>query len=170
MSFRPVQPGDFPAIVDLVNHFIQATHIHFGYAPTTAQAMLAAWQPIADKYPFLVALDDANQFLGFARAYRWREREGYAWTAETGIYLTASARGRGLGSALYSTLIDDCWARGFHTLVAGVALPNDASERLHLRSGFTPVGDFAQVGRKQDRWITVRWFQRVLRGDDHRPQ
>jgi phosphinothricin acetyltransferase len=50
-----------------------------------------------------------------------------------------------------------------HTIVAGVALPNDASVTLHERFGFRPVGIYREVGRKFDRFWDVAWFQRPLR-------
>ena len=49
-----------------------------------------------------------------------------------------------------------------HLVVAGVALPNDASLALHRAVGFEEVGTMREVGRKFDRWIDLMWLQKVL--------
>jgi phosphinothricin acetyltransferase len=48
-----------------------------------------------------------------------------------------------------------------HRAYAGVALPNDASEKLHRGFGFTPVGVWTEVGFKFGRFIDVAWFERA---------
>ena len=55
-------------------------------------------------------------------------------------------RRRGAGRALYDALLDRLSARGFHTAVAGVALPNDASVGLHRALGFEAVGGCRRSG------------------------
>ena len=47
-----------------------------------------------------------------------------------------------------------------HRAYAGVALPNDASVRLHERLGFASVGTFSHVGFKFGRYVDVQWFER----------
>jgi phosphinothricin acetyltransferase len=46
--------------------------------------------------------------------------------------------------------------------MGGIALPNDASVRLHERFDFKKVAHFAAVGFKFNRWIDVGYWQRVL--------
>ena len=43
-----------------------------------------------------------------------------------------------------------------------MALPNPASERLHLYAGFEKVGEMREVGFKFDQWIDVVWYQKLL--------
>jgi phosphinothricin acetyltransferase len=47
-----------------------------------------------------------------------------------------------------------------HTIIGGIALPNEASVRLHEKCGFKKVAHFLEVGRKFDRWIDVGFWQR----------
>lgn len=44
-------------------------------------------------------------------------------------------------------------------MLAGIALPNDASVGLHEAVGFVPIGTFQQVGFKHGRWHDVGWWQ-----------
>jgi len=113
------------------------------------------------RYPFLVAEDD-RRVLGFAYASEFRERPAYHLTVETSVYLDREARGRRIGSVLYADLLARLVADGFHTALALVALPNDASVGLHLRAGFEHVGTMREVGDKQARLIDVGVYQRML--------
>jgi phosphinothricin acetyltransferase len=49
-----------------------------------------------------------------------------------------------------------------HAVIAGIALPNAASVRLHERLGLTQVALFRQVGFKHGRWIDVGYWQAIL--------
>jgi phosphinothricin acetyltransferase len=48
------------------------------------------------------------------------------------------------------------------TIVAGIALPNDASVALHERLGFTLSGIERGVGYKLGQWVDVGRWQRDL--------
>lgn len=67
-----------------------------------------------------------------------------------------------MGSLLYASLFEALAQEDVHQALAGVALPNEASERLHLRFGFQPVGVYREVGRKFGRFWDVAWFQKPL--------
>src|SRR5262245_49977622 len=145
MFCRPAQPGDFDAIAAITNHYIRETTIHWAYEPVSAQELRTDWEVKRESFPFLVALErgsDAAPLLGYAKAGVWRDRAAYAKTAEVGIYLRPDLRGRGLGRQLYAALIDECRRREFRVLVAGIALPNAASIRLHESLGFVYIGTF----------------------------
>jgi L-amino acid N-acyltransferase YncA len=83
-------------------------------------------------------------------AATWRAHAKHPWL------------GRGLGRALYGALLDACARAGFHSAVADITLPNDASIALHERCGFEPVGVFRAAGFKLGRWHDVAWYQKRL--------
>lgn len=161
VTVRGVRAADFDAIAALTSHFILHTPIHFGTTPDEPAALRAAWEAQGGRYPYLVA-EVAGVFAGFAKAGRWRDRAAYDRTAEVGIYVVPAMHGRGVGTRLYEALVEACRAAGFHTLVGGVVVPNDASERLHARAGFVRVGVFREVGFKMGAWRDVAWYQRML--------
>ena len=72
------------------------------------------------------------------------------------------ARGQGHGRTLYTSLLDACVRRGFHSAVAGITLPNAASVRLHESLGFVAVGVLKLRASKFDRWHDVGFWQRML--------
>jgi L-amino acid N-acyltransferase YncA len=111
----------------------------------------------------VVALDDDQTVLGYAKSGMYMERAAYDTTCLTSVYVAENGRGRGIGGALYDELL----ARldrtpGLRLAVAGIAEPNEASIRLHVSKGFTYVGTFTGVGTKFGRTWDVSWYQRPL--------
>jgi L-amino acid N-acyltransferase YncA len=159
-SIRPATPADAAAIAHIYNHYIAHTVITFEEAPVSAEEVAARVQGVqALALPWLVMTDPDNPsgaLLGYAYANRWRARSAYRFTAETSVYLDPAATGRGLGLTLYSHLLSTLRATTpLHTLIAGIALPNPASVRLHERLGFQHVGTYPAVGFKFNQWIDV---------------
>ena len=161
MLIRPAVATDFDVIAALTNHYIVNTAIHFGLEPVTPQEMQESWQKTRDQFPFIIAERD-GRFAGYAKVSTWRERKAYDNTCESGIYIDPAFHGKGLGKSMYRVLLNLCRERGFHTVVAGVALPNEVSCRLHESCGFVSTGVFRQVGWKFDMWHDARFFQIML--------
>ena len=138
----------------------------FGQATFHTEPMpRSLWENrLASPHPgdqMLVAVED-DVVLGAAWSTEYRNRAAYDGTREVSVYLTPEGQGRGLGRQLYGVLVPRLRSAGVHTLLAVVALPNDASVRLHESVGFTRVGTFREVGRKFDRWIDVTFLQLLL--------
>jgi L-amino acid N-acyltransferase YncA len=123
----------------------------------------AWWADIIETnaYPFVVAVD--RELLGFARAGQHKVKPAYGTTCETSVYVAQSARGRGVGRALYDALLAELDAApGLLLAVAGITEPNPVSVALHTACGFTPVGTFHNVGEKLGRTWDVTWYERPL--------
>ncbi len=161
LTIRPVAKPDFSAIAALTNHYIRETAIHFGTEPVQPDELCADWLAAKHRYPYLVAEDEAG-FCGYAKATSFRARAAYAQTAEIGVYIAPAHQRSGVGRELVSRLIESCAQRGFHVLIAGVALPNEGSVRLCESLGFRYVGVFPEIGRKFDRWHDVAFWQLSL--------
>src|SRR5205085_4938883 len=97
--------------------------------------------------PWLVVEDD-GRVAGYASTSPMRAREAYRWSVETGIYIAPEMQGRGLGKSLLTAHLHLLERQGFVTIVAGIALPNDASAALHEKLGFTLSGIERGVGYK----------------------
>ncbi|MBI5516410.1 MAG: N-acetyltransferase family protein [Deltaproteobacteria bacterium] len=158
---RAFSEGDVAPANALTNHYIVHTPIHFGLEPSTDEAFRALWEKGRARFPWLAA-EVRGVFAGYCKAGTWRERAAYERTVETGVYVEERCRGRGVGLALYGALFEALREGGFHAVVAGITLPNEASVRLHERAGFSPVGVFREVGRKFDQWHDVGFWQRGL--------
>ena len=163
MDIRPAAPAHASAIATIYNHYIVSTTVTFETECVTAADMQARIEETQSaSLPWLVA-EEGDRVLGYAYASKWKGRCAYRYSVESTVYLDAECIGRGIGKALYSTLIDDLRERGMHAVIGGVALPNAASIALHEALGFRKVAHFEQVGFKQDRWIDVGYWQLLLR-------
>jgi phosphinothricin acetyltransferase len=116
---------------------------------------------LASGLPFLV-VESGGEVVGYAHASKWKGRCAYRFSVEVSAYIHHDAVGRGFGSTLYEELCPRLADKGFHALIGGIALPNDASIRLHEKFGFRQVARFPEVGFKFGRWIDVGYWQRIL--------
>ena len=108
-------------------------------------------------HPWLV-YESEGTVVGYAYATKHRERLAYQWSADVSCYVHPAARGRGIGKSLYRALLHELARQGFCNAYAGIALPNEASVRLHESVGFEPIGAYRGVGFKQGAWRDVGWW------------
>ena len=155
---RDAGPGDAPACAALYAPYVLETATTFETEPPEPDEMRRRIAAAQERHAWLVAAHDGG-VAGYAYAGTWRSRAAYSRTAETSIYLDESVRGTGLGKRLYTALVHRLAEQGYRTLVAGMTLPNPASEALHGSLGFTPVGVFRRVGFKHGAWHDVGWMQ-----------
>lgn len=161
-DIRTAAEADAAALARIYNHYVLNTVVTFETAPVDAVEMKARLvQTAADGLPWIVA-EDAQGIAGFAYASTWKGRCAYRFSAESTIYLDPARTGRGIGTRLYSELLSRIHGLSLHTVMGGIALPNEPSVRLHERLGFRKVAHFEQVGFKQDRWIDVGYWQLLL--------
>jgi len=159
---RPVRIEDAARICGIYNYYVRETTVSFEEEPVSAVEMERRIRAVTAAYPWLVREAD-GEVRGFAFAGPWKARSAYRYTAETTVYVDRDARGRGIGGGLYAALIADLRERDLHTLIAVVALPNEASVALHEKRGFRKAAHFNEVGYKFGRWLDVGYWQLPLR-------
>ena len=155
---RPVKAGDDEAIAAIYNPFVAETTVTFEEEAVSAAQIRERIGHTTATHPYLV-LEEEGRVAGYAYASAFRARPAYRFTAETTIYLAAGATGRGQGARLYRALLDMLKKEDFHTALGIIALPNEASVRLHQKLGFEKIGQIAQVGFKFGRWIDTGYWQ-----------
>ncbi|MCW5776959.1 MAG: N-acetyltransferase [Phycisphaeraceae bacterium] len=158
---RDARESDSASIADILAREIVDGVAHFGLRPPPVSQVLADFLA-RGVYPWVVAADTSGAVLGFARASAWKSREAYTWTAEIGVYVRPEHQRRGVGRALYARLFPSMQAAGLRTIIAGIALPNPASVRLHEAFAMTHVGSIPCAGFKHGRWIDVGYWVRHL--------
>ncbi len=84
----------------------------------------------------------------------------YSGVAEVSVYVSAAARGIGVGRKLLETLVEESEAKGFWTLQAGIFPENEASLALHSTCGFRLVGRRERLGKMDGRWRDVMLLER----------
>jgi L-amino acid N-acyltransferase YncA len=138
-----------------------ATFDFEGHPVAWWRAVLEAVEPAAG-HLLLVAVDAGGEVAGYAKSGTFRPKPAYDTTREVSVYVAQDSRGRGVGGALYASLLARLEACGIRLAVGGVTEPNPASTRLHLACGFSRVGTFVGVGTKFGRQWDVTWYQRAL--------
>ena len=106
---------------------------------------------------------DQGRILGWAALRPVSDSKVYDGVAEVSVYVSADARGRGVGRALLAELIRSSERNGTWTLNAGIFPENIASVNLHLSCGFREVGRRERVGKLGDRWRDVLLLERRSR-------
>jgi phosphinothricin acetyltransferase len=109
-----------------------------------------------------VVLEEAGHVCGYAYGGPFMRRPAYRWACEVSVYVEPGRTRTGAGRRLYTELFDRLSRRDYRTAVAGMTLPNAASEGLHRAMGFAPVGTYRAIGYKLGAWHDVAWTQRAL--------
>lgn len=163
MHIRDADATDAAAIAEIYNDAVLHSTATWNDTTVTAENRLE-W--IRDherlRYPVLVAVDDADDVLGYATFGDWRAWDGYRHTIEHSVYVRADQRGKGLGETLLNAIIERARNIGKHVMVAGIESGNRGSIALHEKLGFTLVGQLPQVGAKFGRWLDLTFMQLTL--------
>jgi L-amino acid N-acyltransferase YncA len=151
------------AILDIFNEAILNSTAIYEYEPRTPEWMVGWFE---DKrrgnYPVVGIEDAAGQLLGFATYGVFRARPAYKYSVEHSVYVHTAHRGKGVGKALLNEVIGRARAQGYHVLVGGIDLGNEASIVFHERAGFTHAGTVRQVAFKFGRWLDLAFYQLIL--------
>lgn len=168
MIVRAARPSDAEQILTIYAPFVANSHVSFEETVPLEAEMRDRIEHYSQSHAWLVAEEESN-ILGYAYGCPHRARPAYRWSAEVAIYVKADSRGRGVGKTLYRALFERLRERGYHSLFAGIALPNDASIALHCSVGFEPVGVFRRIGYKNGAWRDTSWWQLHLTASDDAP-
>ena len=165
MIVRPASLSDLPALTDIHNYYIQNTHITFDVQPFVPEQRQQWFHDHSDghRHRILVAEDEGQGIVGYAATGCFRSKEAYETTVEVSVACRPGTGGKGIGSLLYTELFALLAHEDVHRVVAGIAQPNPASNRLHERFGFRKIGAFTEVGRKFGKYWDVVWMEKPMR-------
>ena len=160
---RRARLEDVPALLEIYNYYVLNTSVTFDVEPRSLAQRLAWFGDFSTegRYQCFVAERDGGA-IGWASSGKFKEKTAYGTSVETSVYLAPGESGKGLGHELYRTLLEALRGADLHRAYGGVALPNEASIRLHEAVGFHHVGTYREVGRKFGRFWDVAWYERSL--------
>ncbi|MGW0499268.1 N-acetyltransferase family protein [Streptomyces sp. NPDC003007] len=165
VQVRPGVEDDLEALAVLYNHYVRETAITFDtaiFTPEERRPWLLS-HPEDGPHRLMVAREpDTQRILGYATSSPFRTKPAYATSVETTVYVAPDAGRRGIGTLLYTALFEALSGEDLHRAYAGIALPNEASARLHEGFGFRHVGTYREVGRKFGRYWDVAWYEKPL--------
>jgi L-amino acid N-acyltransferase YncA len=158
---------DAGAIAAIYAPYVLETPISFEMQPPAADVMLGRMKHYMATHPWLV-YEIEGRVVGYAYATRHHERAAYDWSCEVSVYVDRSLHRRGIGRALYATLLRALRRLGYYNALAGVTEPNRASIGLHEALGFRRSGVNRNVGYKDGSWWDVAYYEVSLQdGYDH---
>jgi phosphinothricin acetyltransferase len=162
---RPPRATDLAPLTEIYNYYVRESHAIFDEREFTPDERRPWFEAYRERGPYRLFIAEAEgAVLGCATSSRYREHPAFKETIEVGIHLAPDARGKGVGTALYSALFEALKGERLHRAVAGIALPNPASVALHKRFGFREVGVFSEYAVKNGRRISSVWLEKALDG------
>ncbi len=160
---RPAEAADLAAIAEIYNDAVLNSTATFDTEPATLEETEQWLRDHSHPYAVLVVVR-GGEVVGWAALKAFATKPAYRFTAENTVYVRAGMRGKGVGRTLLARLLEVAAENGFRTVIARIAAPNPASDRLHRSLGFRRVGVEREVGRKFERWLDVVVMQKVLAG------
>jgi len=88
------------------------------------------------------------------------DRRVYGGVSEVSIYIHPDFKGLGIGYFLIRNLITESEANGIWTLHAAILEENNASIRLHEKSGFRKIGVREKIGQLNGVWRNIVLFEK----------
>ncbi len=151
----PMTEQDWPAVSEI---YLQG--IATGNA--TFEQSLSEWKDWDERHlpscRLVAHIDD--RIAGWAALSPVSSRCVYGGVAEVSIYISESARGRGVGRRLLKALVDASEQNGIWTLQAGIFPENEASISLHQQAGFRIVGTRERLGCMNGVWRDIVLMER----------
>lgn len=177
MILRTAGIGDAEALLKIYAPYIEKTAITFEYRVPTVKEFQKRVEKISEKYPYLVAEEDGT-IVGYCYAKPFGEREAYARSAETVLYVSEKSRGHGIGTFLYGRLEEILKRQNVVNLYASIAATNrkddtyltDASICFHTACGYREIGYFTKCGYKFGNWYDMIWMEKFIGSHDLFPK
>ena len=163
LKLRLGRQDDLEALTKIYNHYVVHSHATFNSAPIASRDRLEWFAHFAERGPRrLIVAEREGIVLGCAYSDVYRDHPAFAETIETSIYVSPVSQHQGLGTSLYNRLFAELKDEPLHLAVAGIALPNEASHRLHLKMGFKDVGVFEEYAKVGGVYYSSLWMQKRL--------
>ena len=163
-----VKTEDAEELLAIYAPYVKDTAISFEYEVPAVEEFRERIRQISAKYPYIKMVED-GKIMGYAYANTFKEREAYAWSVETTVYVRQDIRGHGTGRMLYEQLEKSLKSMGILDMNACIAYTDEEDEHLtndsyffHKKMGFELVGTFHKSGYKFDRWYDMIWMEKMI--------
>ena len=141
--------ADWPAVAAIWAEGIATGNATFETEPPSWAAFDATRR---QEGRFVAVAEHDGAVVGWAALSPVSSRPCYAGVAENSVYVAATARGAGVGTALMEALAAAAAAAGIWTIQTSVFPENTASIALHERAGFRIVGRRERIAELDGVW------------------
>lgn len=156
MTIRTAEEKDIQALLDIYNYEVVNGTATLDIDERTYEQ----WEEWffahnVENHPLIVC-EEQERVVGYASLSSYRHKQAYCSTVELSVYVHSDYKGRGIGTALLSAILeiaekDD----SIHTVVSVITSGNKASERLHEKFGFEFCGKISEVGKKFGEYVDI---------------
>ena len=160
-TIRKVTLEDAEAIQEIYNYYILNSIVTFDEEVKTLDEIKYKITDTIEKYPWFVLIENET-LIAFTYANQWKDKSAYNQSIEGTIYIKNKYEGKGIGTTLYTYLINYLKSNGYHSILGVISLPNDSSVALHEKLEFEKVAHFKEIGKKFNRQIDVGCWQLIL--------
>lgn len=158
---RKVTIEDAGRICEIYNYYVVNTVVSFETDAVSIEDMKQRIQDsISGDYPYFV-YEINNIVVGYCYLHAWSGRCAYRTSTEISIYIDKDFLHRGIGRIMMDHMLNNIDLSRFHTIIAGIALPNEASIALHEKYGFEKISHFKEIGFKFGKWRDVGHWQLI---------
>ena len=156
---RPARREDAAAVTEIYNQGIEDRVATFETEPRTA-ADIERWFDGA--CAFVVVADEDGEVAGYAVAHPYSDRGCYRGIGEFSVYVRRSYRGRRVGAAAMTALIEAARDKGMWKLLSRVFPENRPSLSLMARMGFRDLGTHEKHGKLDGVWRDTVIVERLI--------
>jgi L-amino acid N-acyltransferase YncA/DNA-binding transcriptional ArsR family regulator len=160
VTTRLLTDADMSSVLAIYDEGLATRNATFETRLPTARQLRGRWLP---GMAWVAEID--GQVVGWTAVTPVSARECYAGVGETSVYVTASARGRGVGKALLFTQVVEADHAGLWTLQTSIFPENRASLALHHSAGYRTLAVRTGIAQLDGVWRDTVLLER--RRDTH---
>ena len=165
---RPVEKTDVPRILEIYAPYILNTAVSFEEQVPGEDQFWERIKEVTREAPWMVC-ELSGLITGYGYASPHRGRAAYRWNRELSAYVSDRYFRKGIGRALYISLLEIIRLQGYLNALAGITLPNPASVAFHESMGFKKVGVYHKIGYKFGKTTDTGWWEMCIQDDDFIP-
>lgn len=157
VEIRAMVPEDAGRVLAIYQAGIETGHATF-------ESVAPDWREFDEKYLPECRLVAAmgREVVGWIALTPVSKRAVYRGVAEHSIYISANARGKGVGRKLLEALVSASERAGFWTLQTSIFPENEASIRLHEAYGFRVLGRRERIAKMTYGPMEGQWRDTVI--------
>lgn len=157
LVIRLANESDAEQILAIYQPLVYETACTLASKPPTAKALRHQIRQTLTRLPWLVC-ERNRSLLGYAYATPYRPHATLAWSVEVAIYMAPPYQRRGIGRALYTSLLRVLLLQGFVHACALIVQPNPPACALHRSLGFQAIGVQHAAAYKLHAWHDLDWW------------
>jgi L-amino acid N-acyltransferase YncA/DNA-binding transcriptional ArsR family regulator len=160
VTTRAMTDKDFETVRDIYAEGVATRNATFETKIPSARKLTDKWLP---GHQWVAELN--SNVVGWAAAAPVSGRDCYAGVAETSVYVTESARGRGVGKTLLHRQVNEADRGGLWTLQTSVFPENRASIALHHSAGYRTLAVRSRIAKLDGVWRDTVLLERRREAD-----